>query len=302
MNYGDGSLSASDVALLTNRNGDSGFGNEGSGWWIILFLIFAFMGWGRNGFGGNSGGNGGYETMPYGYNACCAPVTQQGMADAFNFNNLDNAIRGVQNGLCDGFYAMNTSILNLGQSLLQCCCDTKTGIMQNGYETRDAINTNANNINTSLCNGFNGVNQSINTLGYNLQDCCCQTQRAIDGVNYNMATQACDTRNTIQNATRDILESNNNNTRAILDFLTNDKISTLQAENQSLKFQASQTAQNAFISANQSAQTAELIRRLGADCPVNAVVVQPNTPVTFPTNCCGQFSGYNNSCGCNGCC
>ena len=134
----------------------------------------------------------------------------------------------------------------------------------------------------------------------------CQTQRAIDGVNYNLATQSCDTRNTIQNATRDILESNNNNTRAILDFLTNDKISTLQAENQSLKFQASQTAQNAFITANQSAQTAELIRRLGADCPQPSYIVQPPTPVTFPTNCCGQFTGYNyNTCGCNsncGCC
>ena len=221
------------------------------------------------------------------------------MADAFNFNNLDNAIRGVQNGLCDGFYAMNTNILNLGQSLLQCCCDVKTGIMQNGYETRDAINTNSNAIQSSLCNGFNGINQGLNDLGYRLQDCCCQTQRAIDGVNYNLATQSCDTRNTIQNATRDILESNNNNTRAILDFLTNDKISTLQAENQSLKFQASQTAQNAFITANQSAQTAELIRRLGADCPTPAFIV-PNP------NCCYNYQvtgcGYNgNNCGC-GCC
>lgn len=116
-----------------------------------------------------------------------------------------------------------------------------------------------------------------------------------------MATQSCDTRNTIQNATRDIVDNNNANTRAILDFLTNDKISTLQAENQTLKFQASQTAQNAFITANQEAQTAELIRRLGADCPVNAYVVQPPTPVTFPTNCCGQFSGYNNN-SCNSCC
>ena len=116
-----------------------------------------------------------------------------------------------------------------------------------------------------------------------------------------MATQACDTRNTIQNATRDILESNNNNTRAILDFLTNDKISTLQAENQSLKFQASQTAQNAFITANQSAQTAELIRRLGADCPTPSYIV-PNP------NCCYNYQvtgyGYNNgnNCGCNSCC
>jgi hypothetical protein len=116
-----------------------------------------------------------------------------------------------------------------------------------------------------------------------------------------MATQACDTRNVIQNSTRDILESNNANTRAILDFLTNDKISTLQAENQNLKLQASQAAQNAFITANQEAQTAELIRRLGADCPVPAYVVQPPLQVSFPVNSCGQFAGYGNyggNCGC----
>lgn len=296
MNYGEGGLSASDVALLTNgRSGNNdGFG-DGNGWWIIIFLIFALGGWGRNGFGGGfDGGNGGAGNMyGFGFNPCCTPATQQGLSDAFNFNNLDNAVRGIQNGLCDGFYAVNTSILNLGQSLLNCCCDVKTGIMQNGYETRDAINMNTNAIQSSLCNGFNGINQGLTTLGYNLQDCCCQTQRAIDGVNYNMATQACDTRNTIQSATRDILESNNNNTRAILDFLTQDKISTLQSENQALKFQASQTAQNSFFAANQTAQTAELIRRLGADCPVPAYVV-PNP------NCCYDYraTSFNNGCGC----
>lgn len=127
----------------------------------------------------------------------------------------------------------------------------------------------------------------------------CQTQRAIDGVNYNLATQSCDTRNVIQNATRDILESNNNNTRAILDFLTNDKISTLQAENQSLKFQASQTAQNAFISANQTAQTAELIRRLGADCPTPAFIVpNPNCCYNYQVTGCGYSNGNNCGCGC----
>jgi hypothetical protein len=118
-----------------------------------------------------------------------------------------------------------------------------------------------------------------------------------------MATQACDTRNLIQNTTRDIIDNANANNRALLDFLVNDKISTLQAENQSLKFKASQAEQNAFITANQQAQTAELIRRLGADCPQPAYVVQPPQPVTFPTNCCGGVSyanfGYNNGgCGC----
>lgn len=121
-----------------------------------------------------------------------------------------------------------------------------------------------------------------------------------------MATNTSALQNTINNNTRDIIDNQNAGTRAILDFLTNDKIATLTAENQSLKFQASQTAQNAFITANQDAQTAELIRRLGADYPQPSYVVQPPTPVTFPTNCCGTFSGYsgcNNGCGCNsGCC
>lgn len=115
-----------------------------------------------------------------------------------------------------------------------------------------------------------------------------------------MATQACDTRNLIQNTTRDIIDNANANNRALLDFLVNDKISTLQAENQSLKFKASQAEQNAFITANQEAQTATLLRRLGAECPQAAYIVNAPTPVTFPVNACGQFSGYgyNNSCGC----
>lgn len=127
------------------------------------------------------------------------------------------------------------------------------------------------------------------------QQCCCETQRAIDNVNYNMAKNTCDLQNTMNMNTRDLLDNQNTNTRAILDFLTQDKIATLTAENQSLKFQASQTAQNAFITANQEAQTAELIRRLGADCPIPAYVV-PNP------NCCygnPYGIGYNNGgCGC----
>ena len=98
-------------------------------------------------------------------------------------------------------------------------------------------------------------------------------------MNYNMATQACDIRNTIQNTTRDIIDNQNSNSRAILDFLTQDKISTLQAENQSLKLAASQANQNAVLTAAMDANQAELIRRLGRDCPVPAYMV-PNP------NCC----------------
>lgn len=168
-----------------------------------------------------------------------------------------------------------------------------------------AVLNNLNGIQASLTQGFHGVDNAVCTLGYNMQagfngiqhaisDCCCQTGRAIDGVNYNLATQACDTRNLIQGVARDITDNQNANTRAVLDFLTQDKIATLTAENQSLKFQASQQAQNAYIAANQEAQTAELIRRLGRDCPVPAYVVpNPNCcyqPVAFNNGGCGQ--GY----------
>lgn len=157
--------------------------------------------------------------------------------------------------------------------------------------TSQSIISKLDGLTNGLSDSTYAVTGAINGLSHQVSDCCCATQRAIDGVNYNMATQACDTRNVIQNSTRDILESNNANTRAILDFLTQDKIATLTAENQSLKLQASQSAQNAFITANQEAQTAELLRRL-APTPTPAYVV-PNP------NCCynAQVS-FANGCGC----
>lgn len=160
------------------------------------------------------------------------------------------------------------------------------GLADSTYALNNAITSGFNGVQASLCQGFNGIDRAI-------EDCCCTTQRSIDNVNYNLATQACDIKHAI-----------NDSTRQVLDFLTTDKIATLQAENQNLKLKASQAEQNAYITANQQAQTAELIRRLGADCPVNAYVVQPPTPVTFPVNCCGQFNGYgyngygNSGCGC----
>ena len=146
-------------------------------------------------------------------------------------------------------------------------------------------------LNNAITGGFHSVQSQ-------LAECCCATQRSIDGVNFNMAKGFCDLGNVVNNSTRDILESNNANTRAILDFLTNDKISTLQAENQSLKLAASQSNQNAVLMAAMDANKAEILRRTGAECPTAAYIVQPPQPVTFPTNCCGQFSGYNNGCGC----
>lgn len=259
-------------AYMTGGNcGNSMWGGDWSSW-IILFLIFGMFG---GGWGGGFGGFGGGANSP----AFQAAATRADINEGFALNDIQNGIRGIQQGICDSTYALNNSITGGFH-------DTTVGMMQ-GF----------NGVNSALCTlGYN-VQGGFNTLGHQISDCCCTTQRAIDGVRYDMATQACDTRNVIQNSTRDILESNNANTRAILDFLTQDKISTLTAENQALKFQASQTAQNAFITANQEAQTATLLRRLGADCPTPAYVVQPPTPVTFPTNACGQVQ-FASPCGC----
>ena len=101
-----------------------------------------------------------------------------------------------------------------------------------------------------------------------------------------MAKNTCDITNAINNSTRDIIDSQRDGTNAILNFLTQEKISSLQAENQTLKFQASQTAQNAYLTATMDANQAELIRRLGRDCPTPAYIV-PN-----PNCCFGNGYGY----------
>ena len=208
--FGNGKgYSLSDIAAATGGNGNGGFFGDGNGWWIILLFLFA--GWGR-GFGGGFGG-GGYE-------APCA--TQADVRAAVDQQTLISKLDQQTYGLADSTYALNNSITS----------------------------------------GFHGVDTAICTLGYNMQggfntlahqisDCCCENGRAMErgfaDLGYAMATQACDTRRAIADSTRDIIDSNNAGVRSILDFLTTDKIATLQAENQSLKFAASQAAQNAYL-------------------------------------------------------
>lgn len=270
----------------------NGFGGD----WIWILVVFALLfGWGNNGWGGNGGNNGG--TVPY---MVGSTYTDAAIQRGFDNQAVISKLDGINSGLCDGFYAVNSAILNAQSGIQNSLCQgfnsVNTNIMQGNFGLQQAIN------NAAVANM-----QGQNALSSQLADCYCGVQRAIDGVNYNMATNTCAITNQMNNNTRDIIDSQNAGTRAILDYLCQDKIATLQAENQSLKLAASQADQNNFIAANQSAQTAEIIRRLGADCPQPAYVVQPPQPVTFPTNCCGgvNYAGYgNNGCGCGngGCC
>ena len=250
-------------ALGQDSNGGSnngGFGDMGGIWGIILAALILGGGNGGFGFGGFGGG--------VGLNGA---LTRAELYDGFATQNIDSAVRGVQQGICDSTYALTNTITN-------------------GFHGVDS----------AVCNlGYN-VQSGFNTLGHQISDCCCTTQRAIDGVNFNMAKGFCDLGNVINMQTRDIIDNQNANYRGLMDFLVQEKLSTKDAQIAQLQNQLSQSQQNGVIRAAIDASTAEIIRRTGNDCPVPSYIVQPPTPVNFPVNGCGQvqFNGYGNSCGC----
>lgn len=215
------SLSSDGAPMLTmpvaptNSSGNGGFGWDGNGsWFIIILFLFAFLGWGNNGWGNNGGNSGGVV---------------DGYVLSSDFANIERKMDLINGGLCDGFYAANTTLLNGFAGVNQ--------NMNNGFQTAEL----------SRANQQAALMQQLNAMQMQAAECCCNTQRSIEGVRYDMAAQACDTRNTVQNATRDIVENQNANSRAILDFLTNSKMRDLESANQELRLAASQSAQNNYL-------------------------------------------------------
>lgn len=208
-------------------------GFGGDNAWWLLLLFL----WGRGNYGGGGGGDGG---SPY--------ATQADVRAAVDQQTLISKLDQQTYGIADATYALNNAIMG-------------------GFSAAEL----------SRCNQQAAIMAQLNAMSMNDLKCCCETQRAIErgfaDTNYNLAAQFCDVKNTIQNTTRDIVDNANGNTRAILDFLVQDKISALQNENQSLKLAASQAAQNNY-----------LISQLRDPCPVPAYVV-PNP------NCCYQQCG-----------
>lgn len=239
------------VANLDGNNNGNNW-NDGSWLWFLIVVFAIFGGWG-NGFGGFGGTNGGVGSE-----------IQRGFDNQAVISKLD----GISNGLCDGFYAMNNSMLTGFNGI-------NTNIMQTGYGIQQAVNAD------TVANM-----QNTNALQSQLANCCCETREAIQGVNYNMATNTCALQNTMNNNTRDIIDSQQAGTRAILEFLTNDKIATLQAENNDLRRAASQDRQNALLTTTMAAQTNQIID-----------AVRPTPVPSFPAS---NLYGYAyNGCGCN---
>lgn len=199
--------SISDIAAVTEGNRDAGFGN-GNGWWILIILFAIFGGWGNNGWNGNG-----------------ATTTQSDLQSGFDTQSILNKLNGINNGLCDGFYAMNS------------------GMLQGNFDLQQAINNNAIT-----------ATQNTNALQTQLSECCCENRQGQAQIQYQMATDTCSITNSINQAARDITENANTNYRQIHDELVairmedkNDQIAQLRTELQQKDLAASQCAQNAYL-------------------------------------------------------
>ena len=253
------SPSLADIAAVTGNDRNDGFGDNGA-WWIIVFvLFFAFGGWNGNGWCGNGGYNG----------ATAAAYTDSAIQRGFDTQSILGKLDGITNGICDGFYSVNNSMLTGFNGI-------NTNVMQTGFGIQQAINAD------TVANM-----QNTNALQSQLANCCCETREAIQGVNYNMAQNTCALQNTMNTNTRDIIESQNADTRAILDYLCNEKISSLQAENNDLRRAASQDRQSALLTTEIASQTQQIIN-----------AVRPTPVPAYPAS---NLYGYSN-CGCNSGC
>lgn len=182
-------LSVAD-ALALSRNNDGMFGGNGGSWVFFLFFLLA---WGGGGFGWGNRDNG--------------ALTRGELCQDMNFQQVENGVRGIQQGLCDGFYAMNTGMLN-------------------GF----------NGLQRDLCTGFANVSAGINQARFDSQQCCCETNRNIDAVRYENSRNTCD----IVNAIRE----DGALTRA---QMTQNQIQDLRDRLQEAQFQNSQCAQNEYL-------------------------------------------------------
>ena len=212
-----------------SHNNGGMFGGDWGGL-LGLIVIAALFGGGFGGFGFGGGGGAALQGI----------ATRADINEGFAFNNLQNGVLAIQQGLCDGFYGVQGQLANMAAQQASCCCETQRAI-----------------------------------------------ERGFADTNYNMATQACDTRNLIQTTTRDLIDNQNANFRALMDYQVQREMRDKDAKIAELQNAASQAAQNNYLAALSDAQTAELIRRINPT-PVPAYTV----PAPYP------YGGGWNNCGC----
>lgn len=291
-------------------NGGNGFGNSGfnDGSWIWLILILALFGgnWGGNGFGGGFGGGYGND---YAWLSNGQKEIMQNTNDGFNTLQLANQLTSANNG-----------IQNLSTQLCNCCADVNSNLCNGFAGVNATVNSGFANAESSanarqMANMNQAFNNQIATLqGFNnlssqFADCCCENRLANCQTQNIIQNEGNSTRFADANNTRDIITNATANTQAILDKLCqleldgvkaqldakNDRISDLQRENLMKDLQASQTAQNAFISQGFANEVDALYNRL-SNCPVPSTPVYGRTPIfTCNNNGCGCGNTYGNT-------
>ena len=236
--------------MEVGNNGNSGFGGYGNGDWAWIIILFLIFGNGR-GFGNGFGGFGG-----------------SGVADnyvlATDFATIERKLDSVNSGICDSTFALNNTINNgffgVQNSLTQGFSGLNTALLQGNYA-----------LSSQLANCCCGIERQ-------LADCCCTTQRSIENVNFNLSQIGCGITNTINNATRDLIDNQNANYRALHDEIVANRI-----EDKNAQIQAQQNEINALrLKASQEAQNTYLLSEL-KPCPSPSYIV-PNP------NCCYQYN------------
>lgn len=303
-------------ASSNRNNNDGGFGGANS--WIWIIVVFALLfGWGNNGNRGGSGGgtsgSGGGDSMaaflPYiaGSVTGGQSLTRGELCQDMNFADVQAGVRNLNDAVNVGFANVNNAVCQQSYETAQLLNGVNNNInsvtaavnggfsalnatiCQNAYENAGLINGLSNTVQQ----GFNASNivamQNQNALQAQIANCCCENRAALADLKYTIATEDCATRNLIQTTTRDMIDNQNAGFRAVLDYLSAEKIASLQNENQALRLSASQQAQNNYLISQLRPQ------------PV------PAYPATSP---CGLgnwspavlangWGAYNGGCGCN---
>lgn len=207
---GYGGLTPAEAVLLNGQNQNCCHGNNnwGDGGFMWVFFLFFLLAWGGDGFGGFGRGNGQQAAWTNG------ALTRADLQEGFSFNDLQRSVAGVQNGLCDGFYAQAQNISNLNTAMLQGFNASQMGMMQ----------------------GFNGVQAGLTAVGTQIQECCCNTQNGLQQLAYENAKNTCD-----------IINAQSQNTQRIIDIMTQNQIQDLRDRLSDANMQLSNQAQSANL-------------------------------------------------------
>ena len=257
--------------MYGNGNSGFGFGGDSAIWLIVLLALI----WGNNGNGGFGFGNNGFDNG-YAWLSNGQKEIMQNTNNGFDTLHLSNQLEGTR----DGIYSLSNQLCN--------CCSDMNQTVSNGF------------FNAEIAANNRAVNQMQDTWALSRQfaDCCCENRLGIANLNSTILSENCADRAALADGLKDVLINQTANTQRILDQLCNDKIDEKNDKIRDLErqlsmkdLQASQIAQNAFISQGFANEVDALYNRLSS-CPVPSTPVYGRTPIfTCPNN---------NGCGCGG--